>query len=32
MRKIVFGVPALGLFVSLAGAANAADLYRGAYG
>ena len=32
MRKIVLGVLALGLFVSLAGAANAADLYRGSYG
>ena len=29
---IVLAVLALGLFVSLAGAANAADLYRGAYG
>ena len=32
MRKIVLGVLALGLFVSLAGAANAADLYRGSSG
>jgi hypothetical protein len=32
MRKIVLGVLALGLFVSLAGAANAADHYRGSSG
>ena len=32
MRKIVLGVLALGLFVSLAGAANAADTYRGSSG
>ena len=29
MRNIVLGVLALGLFGSLAGAADAADLYRG---